>query len=101
MPHVTLLGSLVLYEPQLARERILEALRAEHGNLTHTAKRLDVSHRSLLRWVAELGLQRDVDLIRTQAGWENPKVAPKRPKTARNDDLPSGHYERPKARKGR
>lgn len=73
LPYVTQLGVLVLYEPMRAREQILQAISAVQGNLTHAAEKLGVNHKTLLRWAKELGLARDIELIRIAAGWEDPR----------------------------
>lgn len=68
MPRVTLLGALVIHDPEQARS-IIRTKATEHaGNLVHTAVALDVTHRQLRRWVVQLGLDVDLDLIRKQAG---------------------------------
>jgi hypothetical protein len=68
MPRVTLLGALVLHDPEQARSIIRTKAEESSGNLVHTAAALDVTHRQLRRWVTTLGLDVDLDLIRTRAG---------------------------------
>ena len=36
----------------IAEAEVSEAIHSAHGNLTHAAAELGVSHRALLRWVA-------------------------------------------------
>jgi hypothetical protein len=73
MPYVTLLGSLVMYEPERARAQIMAAVTETNGNLTNAATKLGVNHRTLCRWAGELGLGRDIELVRTAAGWADPR----------------------------
>lgn len=75
MPRVTELGALVMFQPQKAREIILDAVRSCAGNVTHAAKRLNVPHRSFCRFMNELGINRDVELIRRELS-AGPAVVP-------------------------
>ncbi len=68
MPRVTLLGALVLHDPEQARNIIRTKAAEKDGNLVHTAEELAVTHRQLSRWVSILGLGVDLDLIRARAG---------------------------------
>ena len=84
MPKVTLLGALVQYDPGNARETILKAGTENQGNVTHTATALHVTHRTLCRWIAALGLGRDFEIMRTKAGVFSPRPEPeKRPRKKR------------------
>jgi hypothetical protein len=68
MPRVTLLGALVLHDPEQARSIIRTKAAKHDGNLVHTATALAVTHRQMRRWVTTLGLDVDLDLIRAKAG---------------------------------
>lgn len=52
----TLLGTLVAVDPEKARRAILAAHDRCGGNTVRAAKLLGISHRTLCRWNAELGL---------------------------------------------
>jgi hypothetical protein len=60
-------GILVRTKPDEARQRILTAYLATSGNATRAAGLLDVSHRSLLRYVARLDLGAEIEKIRSVA----------------------------------
>lgn len=68
MPRVTLLGALVIHEPEQARSIIRTKAVENDGNLVHTAAALNIPHRTLRRWVVTLGLDVDLDVIRKRAG---------------------------------
>jgi hypothetical protein len=68
MPRTTLLGALVIHDPEQARSIIRNKAAENDGNLVHTAEALDVSHRQLCRWTGQLGLALDLDLIRLRSG---------------------------------
>ncbi len=60
----TLLGAYVRHKPDEARKRILAELRKTDGNVVRAAKSLGVEHRTLRRWIVDLGLQPKLDAIR-------------------------------------
>lgn len=68
MPRVTLLGALVIHDPEQARSIIRTKATEHDANLVHTAEALDVTHRQLRRWIVQLGLDGDLDLIRVRVG---------------------------------
>jgi DNA-binding NtrC family response regulator len=70
MARVTVLGALVRNVPEEARNQIRAAVREHDGNVTHAADALEISHRMMLRWIVDLGIQRDIDLIRKELGKE-------------------------------
>lgn len=65
---MSVIGALAVAEPEMARERIRQAMRSHGGNTTHAATALNVSHRHLCRLIDELGLNPDVDKIRRELG---------------------------------
>jgi len=68
MPALSVIGALVIADPELARERIRVAIRENGGNTTHAATALNVSHRHLCRLIDELGMSHDLDKIRRELG---------------------------------
>lgn len=68
MPAMSVIGALAVAEPEMARDRIRQAMRENGGNTTHAAGALRVSHRHLCRLIDELGLNPDVDKIRRELG---------------------------------
>jgi hypothetical protein len=70
--HDTQLGLRIRLEPGPATETIMAALRAEGVNVRAAAKRLNVTERSLHRYLVKLGLSKRVDELRSKAqdeGW--------------------------------
>ncbi len=57
-------GQLVEKHPTEARKRILTAFLATDGNTTQAARHLDVSHRSLCRYVKRLAIENQIKKIR-------------------------------------
>jgi hypothetical protein len=62
-----------MFDPQKAREIILRAVENCDGNLTAAAAELKTPHRTLARFVAELGLHRDLELLRDKIAREHPE----------------------------
>jgi hypothetical protein len=60
----TFIGFVTRFEPERAREAILKAYETAKGNAVAAATILDVSHRSLLRFVNVLELQVQIDKVR-------------------------------------
>ena len=50
--------------PGKAKQKILHAHLAAHGNTTQAAKLLNVSRRTLIRWIQKLNMTTDVQTIR-------------------------------------
>lgn len=65
---MSVLGALAIAEPEMARDRIRQAMRENQGNTTRAAEVLRVSHRHLCRLIDELGMSLDVDRIRHELG---------------------------------
>ena len=57
-------NNLINEDPSSAKQQILFAYIANGGNAIHTAKFLDISHRSLMRYVKKLSLGADIKKIR-------------------------------------
>ncbi len=79
---------LVRFEPDKAKQKILQAFKKTKGNAVKAAELLDVSHRSLTRAVGALSLTDEIDKLRGEQGhpWtshsrggaeEKPKAATK------------------------
>lgn len=65
MPYrATILAGLVRTNAPIAIDRIMSAHLATRGNTTHAARLLDVSHRSLCRYIRSLGIADAIDAIR-------------------------------------
>lgn len=63
------LGARLRMGEQSALEELLNAFRAESGNLTHACERLGLPHRTVARWVAgNPKLSRELERIRKRAG---------------------------------
>lgn len=52
MTESTRLSALRRADPARARRELTRALKQAHGNVTHAARRLGLSHRTLCRWLA-------------------------------------------------
>ena len=55
---------LVRADTDAATDRIITAHLATRGNTTHAARLLDVSHRSLRRYIRSLKLDQSIEAIR-------------------------------------
>ncbi len=63
------LGARLRMGEQSAIEELLNAFRAESGNLFRACQRLDLPHRTVTRWVAgNPKLSRELERIRKRAG---------------------------------
>jgi len=86
---VTEIGALVLFRREEARTRILDAVTRCDGNITRASEELGVVRRVLLRYVADLALSPDIDLIRARLAAQGVKnraisaTAPRRRKSAK------------------
>lgn len=58
------IGALIRTDPELAKTKILDALRATDGNRERAARVLGAGARSLYRWIERLGIWSEVDAIR-------------------------------------
>jgi len=61
------LRALMLVDPASAKAQVVAALEASAGNLPSAAEALGISHRTMSRWVVELGLERRVERLRAKA----------------------------------
>lgn len=60
----TELGTLVVFRPEEAKEKIKGAIEECGGNAVRAAKKLAVSRRQLDRWIVSLGLVKKVARVR-------------------------------------
>jgi hypothetical protein len=67
------LRALMLVDPRAAKGRIVEAISRAGGRLPAAAKLLGIGHRTLCRWVVELGLEQRVERERTRSGGRMPR----------------------------
>lgn len=54
-------------EHEKAKRVVREAYVAQEGNTTHSARVLGVHRSTLLRWVAKLGMDEEIEKIRVEA----------------------------------
>lgn len=64
MARPTMISVLIHEAPETAVEAILKAHRKTKGNTVHAARELGVSHRTLRRWIVQLGCQAKIDELR-------------------------------------
>lgn len=58
---------LIITNPAKAKAKILSALKGARVHMGNAATALDCSHVTLLRWIAKLGLQKEVDAMKDDA----------------------------------
>lgn len=87
------LASLIETNPKEAGEKILKAIRSARAHKGDAAKQLGCSHQTLLRWIARLGISKDVEKLVTEAekkGWIHDKIGGR----------PPGPDKKPRKRRG-
>lgn len=63
----TLWAALITLDRAAARADLLQELKARRGNVDRTARELEVSSKSMRRWIRQLEMEDDLAMIRTTA----------------------------------